>query len=375
MKKLLILLLCLTLALPAYAQEPDRAPIVQEWHRLLTYYETAHTAQAWALDYAAQYLSTCTWKDLLMARLAASSAYTVLLNQEIPAVSLSSTHYAPWMQLGHDLTFIPIEFAYLSQHHTEAVAAMANLMACLQHNVFWQPQHNTLQQWVTRQQEMLATERAMMCNTTNALSLSAPEALRTQEQQGYAAACPTLFAEYSLWQEDMDNLEKDQSALYDRMEAHASGLAASIGQTTIYGDLLASLVEKGDDAAIRQHAVTITGLPSCLPEPPWANPDVEYLWTDENGKRWCAMPGEALDNHAITQELVWYGISRSAFDAYAKQLVLSGLGIITDEASSAQRKLYLRAGDSLVALVWTEQYVLFLSPDPTVCIVPAWFMK
>ena len=56
-------------------------------------------------------------------------------------------------------------------------------------------------------------------------------------------------------------------------------------------------------------------------------------------------------------------------------LLLSGCTMHKDDASPEKRILYLLADDSLLALVWTEQYVLLLSPESTVCLAPNWFMK
>lgn len=374
MKKLLIALLCLMLALPAQAEEPDRTALTEEWTRLLTYYESAHAAQSWALDYAQRYLVSCAWEDLMQARLAASSAYTVLLYTDVPAAALPSEQYALWMQQGHDLTYIPTEFSYLRQVHIEATAGAAYLMEMLQHGVFWQPHQNILQNWIAVQQETLATERAMVINMTNALLLSAPEALRNGEWAAYAAACPQLFAG-AAWSADMPALEEAYAALLDRMENRIHDQSLVLGQGEIYTTLLLSLIEKADYAAIQQNAVPLTGLPHQISEPPWADPTVEYLWADEAGELWCAMPGESLEHHDISLRLVWYDVSRSAFDAYVKELLSSGMALVKDEAAPAQRMVYLRAGESLVALSWREAYTFLLSPDPAVCLTPVWFKE
>lgn len=375
MKQLLLLFLCLVLALPALAEEPDRAALADEWARLLTYNETIHQAEAWACAYAQRYFASGTWEDLLQARLAASSAYTVLLFTEVPTAALLEEQYALWMQQGHDLTHIPTEFALLARDYPEHVAAMAYLLEALQHNVFWQPHQNTLQHWTQLHQDILAQERSLICNMTNGLVLTAPEELRAAEQERFTAACPTLFADYAAWGSDLSALEAAYADGLDRLQALYSDRYAVLGETEIYATLLMSLIEKQDFAAIHANAVPIAGLPSMLPEPPWVSPEIEYMWADEAGELWCAMPGMSLDNLSITTKLTWEGISRSAFDDYVKELLLSGCIMHKDDASPEKRTLYLLADDSLLALVWTEQYVLLLSPESTVCLAPNWFMK
>ena len=173
----------------------------------------------------------------------------------------------------------------------------------------------------------------------------------------------------------MSALETAYANGLDRLQTLYGDRYAVLGETEIYATLLLSLIEKQDFAAIHANAVPIADLPSMLPEPPWVSPEIEYMWADEAGELWCAMPGMSLDNLSITTKLTWEGISRSAFDDYVKELLLSGCTMHKDDASPEKRTLYLLADDSLLALVWTEQYVLLLSPEFTVCLAPNWFMK
>ena len=375
MKKLLLILLCLALACPALAEEPDRAALTDEWARLLAYDETIYQAETWALAYAQRYLSSGAWEDLLRARLAASSAYTVLLSTEVPATALPKEQYALWMAQGKDVTHIPLEFAQRAQDHSEHVSAMAYLMEALQHYVFWQPHQETLAHWVSLQQSVLAAECATICHATNYLVLTAPGELRTAEQAAFADACPTVFAGYDLWYDTEDALNKAASAAIDDLETQYNRRYDILGEGEIYSTLLLSLIGEGHFAAIHQNAVAISGLPPLLAEPSWTDPEIEYCWADEEGGLWCAMPGTDLDGLPVTTRLTWKGIARSAFDDYVKELLLSGCAMYKDDASPEKRTVYLLAGDSLVALLWMKNYVVLLCNEPTVCLAPTWFMQ
>lgn len=384
MKRLFSLLLCLMLLTPACvsAQEPvpDHAAVCDEWSSLLNTLETICMTQDWALTQAEKYLETSSWSDLLLARLAASSAASYLTYAvSAPEATIPAAAYAALLMEGQDLTFIPTEFSAIEATRQSAVNTMQSLLEQLHFGVFWKYDDEVLRAWVKNERETLRIEMMLTGVMTNALA-AAPgsETVLLADKADFTAACPVIFGVYTEWSDDSAALEANYAALLDQLEARLTEDARILGMIEANYTLLESMLNKGDIAAFSADAVTISSLPLMLPDPSWTlsgYPMVDYQWyEEETGEMYYMQPGEPLKPCTVVMTVAWYGVTREDFDTYITSLTDLGLPFAKDKSDDEGRTLYFVDGSHAFVLDWSPKYAMLYATDSAICQAPLWYI-
>ena len=373
MKKLLALLLCLTMLAPAaLAEDTPHDALLAAWTPVEDTLETLFTVLDWALAQTETYLETGTWEDLLLARLRAASALSYVdYMVTVPEYALDAKACTALMTDGFDVSFVTIEYANAQELRQSILNSLALLLEELHYGVFWRYDVEHLQAWTANKRESLRIWRLLSATLNNAAALTAPDPAAAFA--ALAEKYPVIMAEYPGFLDSQAALEERYSALVDEYEPCEAASASILGMTEANLRLLESIFETQDFDLLWDTAVNVPGLPMILPDPSWGDPEIDYMWEDEVGDMCYLQPPSALYPEMIITKLVWRGVSEAAFDEYVNYLTGRGLTFVKDEQEDGERSVYYADGQFSFALVRTEQFALLLSSGDTVCVVPDWY--